>query len=111
MQFTGANTYTGATEVDAGTLLVGGTGSIASTQLNAYGGVFEDAVTAAALPNFSSIVGTGTINTHNKVLTLATGGTLAPGNSGTGVLTLLNDLNIADVRRRRAALRAGRSGK
>jgi len=89
-----ANTYTGETKVIAGTLALNATGSITSTMLNVEGGTF-DASAAASLPTFTSVKGAGTINAGTKTVTLAAGGTLAPGAS-VGTLTLDGDLAFAD---------------
>ncbi|MCX5653657.1 MAG: autotransporter-associated beta strand repeat-containing protein [Planctomycetota bacterium] len=91
MILNGDNTYTGETTVSAGTLAL--TGSIVSTMLNVAGGLF-DASAAASLPAFTSIKGAGTINAGAKTVTLAAGGTLAPGNSP-GMITLVSDLDVS----------------
>jgi len=88
-----ANTYTGETTVSNGTLMLNATGLIASTMLNVVDGTF-DASLAASLPTFTSIKGAGTIDAGTKAVTLAAGGTLAPGNSP-GMITLVSDLDIS----------------
>jgi autotransporter-associated beta strand protein len=68
----GTNTYTGLTTVSAGTLSV--TGSLSGTQVSvSTGGTFA---------------GTGTVNTNNKLFTLASGAQLDPGTNGTTGLTV-----------------------
>ncbi len=72
----GVNSYTGATAVNGGTLLVDSPGSLAATS----------AVTVAA---GATLGGNGTIN---GTVNAALGGLLAPGGAGTiGTLTLAND--------------------
>jgi fibronectin-binding autotransporter adhesin len=67
----GTNTYTGATTVSAGSLLV--TGSLA-------------AGSAVAVNGTGTLGGTGTVN---GTITMAAGGTIAPGLSGVSIGTLL----------------------
>ena len=68
----GANTYTGATVVSAGTLLINGSTHAGSAVSVAAGG---------------TLGGTGTVN---GAVSAAAGGTLAPGSNGIGTLTLAN---------------------
>jgi fibronectin-binding autotransporter adhesin len=75
------NTYSGPTNVNAGTLLVNGTlGSAGS-------GTGSNVVTVAT---GATLGGSGTIN---RSVTVNTGGTLAPGNSP-GILTVNGDLTV-----------------
>lgn len=75
LTLTGSNTFTGATNVNAGTLAVNG--SIAS---------------AVNVANAAILGGAGTIN---GLVTVAGGGILAPGNSP-GTLTMTSGLSLAD---------------
>ncbi|HEY1685024.1 MAG TPA: autotransporter-associated beta strand repeat-containing protein [Tepidisphaeraceae bacterium] len=71
----GANTYTGSTTVSRGTLTIGATGTLASTQLNLGGGIFALAAGQAGA-NFSSTnltAGTSTISTSTLAGTLNLG--------------------------------------
>lgn len=77
----GVNTYTGATQVSAGALLVGGTAANAGARLNS-------AVTVA---NGASIGGFGQVNGNVAV---QSGGRLAPGAPG-GVFTVNGNLTLA----------------
>ena len=72
LSLTGTNTYTGATTINAGTLAVGTGGSLASAS-------------AVAVNNTGTLAGTGAVNGS---VTVASGGTLAPGASGAGTLTI-----------------------
>ena len=88
----GANSYTGTTEINAGTLVLSNTGSIgASSAIRLSGSTAVLDVTAAGFTVGSgkTISGIGTVTGN---LTVAAGGTLSPGNSvGTfnvGSLTL-----------------------
>lgn len=74
---TGANSYTGATSVAAGTLLVNG---------NQGAAIGLTSVASGAI-----IGGTGTIGGD---LTVANGATLAPGAGGAGTLTMNGDLTL-----------------
>ncbi|NDB96221.1 MAG: PEP-CTERM sorting domain-containing protein [Verrucomicrobia bacterium] len=80
---TSANTYSGTTAVNAGTLKVFSGGSIVSSSTVNNGGTLDVAGTAGnvQLNNGGTLKGSGTIS----ALTVASGGTLAPGNS-TGIL-------------------------
>ena len=69
MTLSGSNSYTGATSVSAGRLLVNGSTASAS---------------ALSVASGATLGGTGTVG---GPITIQSGGTLAPGVSGTGVLT------------------------
>ena len=78
---TGANTYTGGTVVDRGTLTVN----------NSSG---SGTGTAAVTVNTNAtLAGTGTIS---GAVTVNSGGTLAPGSGGVGALTINNSLTLAN---------------
>ena len=68
----GANTYTGATVVSAGTLLINGS---------------THADSAVSVASGGTLGGTGTVS---GAVSAAAGGTLAPGSGGVGTLTLAN---------------------
>jgi fibronectin-binding autotransporter adhesin len=91
----GANTYTGTTTVNGGTLALSATGSIASTALDVKTGTF-DAAAAASLPTFTSVKGDGTINVGAKTLGFASGATLSPGNSP-GDLDVTGNLDLSGI--------------
>ena len=75
----GTNTYSGATTVSQGTLLVGTTGSIASSSAVINGGLLNvnGAAGAITVNTGGSLGGSGTVG----ALTLNSGGLLNPGNS------------------------------
>lgn len=104
LALTTANTYTGATTVQAGTLALSGSGSVASTLIDVQvGGTFDVSAVAFSLGGTqtlkanglvtggvtttpgSVVMGSGTIDGN-----LSIGGNLSPGNSP-GTLTLTND--------------------
>ncbi len=78
LRLAGANTYTGATNVNAGTLLVGSSINGSLVNVNAGG----------------TLGGVGTISTTGQPVTLAAGGFLSPG-AGVGTLTV--DTGIAQL--------------
>lgn len=96
----GVNTYTGATTINAGTLLLSGSGSIANSSainLAGSGAVFDVSAVAFTLQSGQILSGIGTV--QGNVAT-ASGSTLSPGNSpGTlnisGNLALGNSTNFA----------------
>ncbi len=80
-EFSGANNYTGATTINGGTLIINGT-HIQSVAGNGY------TVNSGGTLGGSGRLSMNTIsNTRNAVL-VNSGGTLAPGDGGTGTLTL-----------------------
>jgi autotransporter-associated beta strand protein len=79
MQLTKANTYTGATAINAGTLLVSGSTSSSST------------VTVAST-NAATLGGTGTISGATTV-----NGNLAPGSNAVGKLTFTGGLTLGNL--------------
>ncbi|WP_244285190.1 autotransporter-associated beta strand repeat-containing protein [Acetobacter persici] len=79
LSLTGANNYTGTTEVAAGTLRVDGDSSAATGALTVDGG--------AAL---------GGVGTIGGSVTVQSGATLAPGDAGAGTLTIDGSLTLAD---------------
>jgi autotransporter-associated beta strand protein len=85
-----ANTYTGATRVNGGTLALGSTGSIAnSAALILNGGNFNvSAATGFTLGASQTLQGSGSITGNITV-----NGTLAIGNT-TGIVTFNNDLSL-----------------
>ncbi|WP_114953406.1 autotransporter-associated beta strand repeat-containing protein [Sphingosinicella terrae] len=78
--FTGSNSYTGATNVNAGTLLVNG---------NQSG--------ATGLVSVASGATLGGAGTTGGSVTIANGGTLAPGSNGVGALTINGNLALGDT--------------
>jgi autotransporter-associated beta strand protein len=87
LELRGINTYTGATTVNAGTLLIKSGGSL-------------DASSAVTVNNTGTLGGNGTVNGS---VTVANGGNLAPG-ALVGTLSIGNGLNIS-------AMAAGTTGK
>lgn len=79
--FSGANNYTGATTVNGGTLLIDG------THVQAVSGSGYTVNSGATLGGTGRISRFSTANTQNAVL-VNSGGILAPGDGGTGTLTL-----------------------
>lgn len=77
VSLTGANTYSGTTTVNAGTLRVNSPGSL-------------DTASAVTVNSGATLGGTGTIN---GPVTIAAGGTLAPGAS-VGTLTINNTVSL-----------------
>ena len=81
--------YTGSTVIDAGTLALTGSGSIASSSGLHNDGVFDIAGTASGT-SIKTLSGAGVVNIGTKALTLtnANGDTFAGSFSGSGGLTL-----------------------
>jgi fibronectin-binding autotransporter adhesin len=88
-----ANTYSGNTQVSAGTLKLGASGSIAnSSSINvASGAVFDVSATSFTLGSTQTLTGAGSIT---GPLTLGNGAHLAPGTSGVGTLTFNSGLTF-----------------
>lgn len=94
--FTNANTYTGLTSVEEGTLAVTGTGSLAnSSGIAVSSGAFFDVSSHSGggltLANAQKLSGTGTVTGS---ITSGTGSSIAPGAS-IGTLTISNALSLA----------------
>ncbi len=107
----GTNTYTGTTTVNGGALVVsgsiagstavvnggslqvpsGGTVSSTTVTLNSGSIVASGTITNATTVNGGTLSGTGTVG---GLVTVNTGGTLTPGQSGTGFLLLNNGLTL-----------------
>ncbi|KXV05607.1 hypothetical protein AD930_10700, partial [Acetobacter malorum] len=79
LSLTGTNSYTGTTEVAAGTLRVDGDSSAATGALTVDGG--------------AALGGTGTVGGS---VTVQSGATLTPGDAGAGTLTIGGSLTLAD---------------
>lgn len=87
-----ANTYTGATTIQSGTLVLGGTGSISSSaRIDIAAGATLDvqAVRGFALSSNQALSGSGTILGN---LVDAAGVVITPGGSAFGTLAFANDL-------------------
>lgn len=88
------STYTGATTISTGTLVIGSTGSIAgSSEINLVAGstLNVSAVSGFTLASGQSLKGSGTVV---GALTVGSGATLAIGNSP-GTMTFSNGLSLA----------------
>jgi autotransporter-associated beta strand protein len=89
----GANTYTGTTDINSGTLALGAAGSIAnSVTIHIDAGATLDvaSVSAWSLATSQKLTGNGSVNGS---ATIASGATVAPGNS-VGQLTFNNNLTL-----------------
>ncbi len=88
----GANTYTGITEVSAGTLALAESGSLASSVALASGTTFDLTAkpTGYALASGTTLSGTGTVTTAaDQTLSIGSGATIQPATATTsGILTL-----------------------
>ena len=90
---TGVNTYTGQTKVNAGDLLLSGTGSINnSSGILINGGKLTQSSTTAITPAVTVTSGTleGNTTVNSAVVTNGTGGIISNGVSGNGTLTINN---------------------
>jgi fibronectin-binding autotransporter adhesin len=88
----GTNTYTGATTVNGGTLLVSAGGSIAQSSLTTV--TTGTTLTANGTVGAVTVNSGGTLNGAGTVGTTTVAGTLTPGNSP-GVLNVNGDLTMA----------------
>ncbi len=89
LTLSGANTYTGATTINAGTLALSGGGSIASSpSISIGGGATLNVVSGLILGAAQMLTGGGTIQGN-----LSVNGTLTPG-GGIGVLTCNNNVTL-----------------
>ena len=79
---TGVNTYTGITNVNAGTLAIGTGGSIATSPVVsvATGATLDITAAGLTLASTQTLIGTGTVS---GTLTAASGSKIAPGNTPT----------------------------
>ena len=93
---TGANTYSGATIVNAGTLAVGvGSSLTSSSAISLNNGAILDvsAVAGFGLAPGQSLAGSGTVI---GAVTSVTGATLFPGNTNGGTLTVNGNMSLGD---------------
>ena len=103
LTLTGASTYTGTTYVNAGSLIIGSGGSIASSVLVHGGATFDVTANGFTVGSGKSLSGGGTVLGN---LIVAAGGSLAPSFSFigdqaepqtvTGTLKLANNLTLQD---------------
>lgn len=85
---TGLNTYTGSTTIGSGTLVLTGSGSIATSSGLVDNGTFDISGTTAGV-HIASLSGSGAVALGNQTLALSgAGGTYGGVISGTGTLTL-----------------------
>jgi fibronectin-binding autotransporter adhesin len=95
LTLSGVNTYTGQTNIDAGTLAIGSGGSIASSSQIIVGANTTFDVSAVAFTlgasNAQTLSGNGTVNGN---MMIGTNGTLAIGSSP-GTMTFNGDLGLA----------------
>ncbi len=89
LTLSGVNTYTGNTTINAGTLALASTGSIANSAVIIANGTFDvSAVTGFTVGASQTLKGSGSVIGATTV-----NGTLAPGNSP-GLLTFSNNLSL-----------------
>ncbi|MGN6371036.1 MAG: autotransporter-associated beta strand repeat-containing protein, partial [Phycisphaerae bacterium] len=74
-----ANTYTGATNVNAGTLALDATGSIASTAVNVAANATLSVASGGNMPSTAAVTNNGTVNFNNPTRTIASLNGTAPG--------------------------------
>jgi autotransporter-associated beta strand protein len=95
LTLTGANTYTGNTAINAGTLALAASGSLASSLISVGSGATLDVSGLTTLPyslgNGQTLSGSGVVT---GAVTTASGAVLAPGNNGIGTLTFTNNLTL-----------------
>jgi len=103
LTLTGANTFTGGTFVNAGTLIVGSGGSMSGSVVVQGGATFDVTTGGFTVTSGHSLSGGGTVLGN---ITVASGGSLAPAITFTGdspaprsittTLSLANDLSLLD---------------
>ena len=99
---TGNNSYTGTTTISAGTLKLGAGASLASTNINlgtmASQGTLDltGKSSGYTVATNQALSGSGSVTmAASQTLTIASGANLAPGNNGSGVLTVNGSLTLA----------------
>jgi autotransporter-associated beta strand protein len=96
LTLSGINAYTGATMIDAGTLALSGTGSIAASSSVVDNGTLDISGTTSGA-SIVSLSGSGTVNLGNQTLTLSNAsGNFAGVMGGTGGLTLAGGTQTLD---------------
>jgi fibronectin-binding autotransporter adhesin len=91
LTLSGANTYTGATLVNAGTLSLNATGSLASTQITtASGATFDVSAQAYTVASGVTLTNNGTVNGG---FTVASGGTVNGSGTFSGAVVVNGALN------------------
>ncbi|WOH74030.1 autotransporter outer membrane beta-barrel domain-containing protein [Bradyrhizobium sp. NDS-1] len=89
LTLTGANTYSGQTWIQTGTLALSGSGAIASSSRVVADGTFDISAATPANASIQSLAGSGTVNLGAKTLTLTNANdTFAGAITGTGGLTV-----------------------
>lgn len=93
LTLTGANTFTGTTNISAGTVLLSGAGKVGAGNVVVNGSLDITGISAGtySLSTTQTLSGSGSILASGKTLSLA--GTLAPGNSP-GTLTVTGGLTL-----------------